>query len=109
MSTAEDLQVFPSDMQPPVDEVVAVFEREFVAGRSREAAELAYAAATRLQARGRVGDASVYARHAFALLEQLPDSTIEQVTSTRSKVGGVNIPELLHVGVIKARLGHLLD
>jgi hypothetical protein len=109
MPTAEDLQVFPSDMQPPLAEVIAEFEREREAGHAREAAELAYAVAMRTQAEGRAQDASIYARQCVALLKELPDATIDQVTSTRMKAGGVNLPELLHEGVVKARLGHLLD
>jgi hypothetical protein len=100
--------MFPSDMQPPLQEVIADFEHELAHGHRREAAELAYAIAVRTQAEGRVRDAAEYGKKCLALLEELPSKTINEVASTRTKVGGVLIPELLHDGVVRARLGHLV-
>jgi hypothetical protein len=109
MPTTEDLQAFPSDKQPPLSEVIAEFEQELSLGHTREAAELAYAVAVRRQAEGRVRDAAEYGKQCLSLLESIPSKTIEQVTSTRMKAGGVSLPELLHEGVVRARLGHLLE
>lgn len=52
--------------------------------------------------------ASEYARKAVALLESLPSATIDQVTSTRTTVGGVLIPELVHGDVVRSRFGYLM-
>ncbi len=109
MSSAEDHQVYPADIQPPLSEVIADFEQELARGHMREAAELAFAIAVRTQAEGRVRDAAEYGRRCLTLLESLPSRTIEDVTSTRMKAGGVHMPELLHEDVVRARLGHLLQ
>jgi hypothetical protein len=109
MPTAEDVQVFPADLEPPLVDVISEFALEESRGRIRQAAELAYAIAVRMQAEGRVRDAAEYAKRCVALISTQPSSTIEQVTSTRTKAGGVLLPELLHEGVVRSRLGHLLD
>ncbi|MFC5100202.1 hypothetical protein [Kibdelosporangium philippinense] len=43
------------------------------------------------------------------LLDELPADTVEQVASTRMSVGGVDLPELLHSGVVRERLADLLQ
>ena len=108
MTAAEDLGVFPDELQPPLDDVIAEFDQMLARGRKREAAELAYAIAVRLQAQGRVRDASKHGQTCLALYEELLTSTIDQCTPTRMEVGGVTLPDYLHEGVVRSRLGHLL-
>src|SRR6266508_2889978 len=105
----DESSVFPADVQPALRDVIADLENELARGHRREAAELAYAIAVRTQAEGRVRDAAEYGRRCLTLLESLPSRTIEDVTSTRMKAGGVHMPELLHEDVVRARLGHLLQ
>jgi hypothetical protein len=50
----------------------------------------------------------VWATHAIELLDELPSETVDQVASTRMSVGGVPLPELLHSGVVRERLGDVL-
>lgn len=89
-------------------EVIAGFDTEMAKGRTRLAAESAYAVAVRADAAGEADVASDYAKKALELLASLPSETIEQVTSTRVSVGGVSIPDLLHDDVVRSRLGHLI-
>jgi hypothetical protein len=105
MTTAE---VFPDELQPPLDDAIAEFERLHSRGHKREAAELAYAIAVRLQAEGRVRAASEYGRACLALYDELPTETIEQCTPTQMNVAGVSLPNYLHEDVVRSRLGHLL-
>jgi hypothetical protein len=109
MSDPEDLGIFPADLQPPLIEVIADFDESVRRGERREATQFAYAIAMRLQAEGRIREAVVYARRCLELVRSMPGATIEDVTSTQTKVGGVYLPELLHEGVVRARLGHLID
>lgn len=102
------MTVFPDQLQPPLDDVIAEFEQMMSRHRKREAGELAYAIAVRLQAEGRVREASEYGRKCLALFEELPSSTLDEVTSTRPNVAGVNLPDYLHDDVVRSRLGHLL-
>lgn len=97
------------DHEPRVDDVISECEREIEIGNSRAAAELAYAVAMRAQAACDVRLAVEYSRKCYDLLASLPERTIEQVTSTRTRAGGVDLPELLHTGVVRARLGHWLQ
>ena len=108
MTAADDLGIFPDELQPPLDGVIAEFDRVLSRGSKRQAAEMAYAIAVRLQAEGRVRDAAVYGRTCLALYEELPSSTIDQCTPTQMKVAGVALPDFLHDDVVRSRLGHLL-
>jgi hypothetical protein len=101
-------EVFPDELQPPLDDVITEFERLQSRGRKREAAELAYAIAVRLQAEGRVRAASEYGRTCLALYDELPTDTIGQCTPTQMNVAGVSLPNYLHEDVVRSRLGHLL-
>lgn len=91
-----------------LDELIDEFDADVAKGRKRQAAETAYAIALRAEGDWNMSVASEYARKALALLESLPSETIDQVTSTRIKVGGVLIPELLHGDVVRSRLGYLM-
>ena len=108
MTAAEELGMFPDELQPPLDNVVAEFDQMLSRGRKQEAAELAYAIAFRRQAEGRVREAAKYACACLALYAELPTNTIEQCTPTRMEVAGVSLPDYLHEDVVRARLGHLL-
>jgi hypothetical protein len=80
----------------------------------RTAAETAYALAWRYRTeyvhcvRSPVEVARKWALRSIELLETLPSDTVEQVTSTRMSVGGVDLPELLHADVVRERLADLL-
>ncbi|MGH4019364.1 MAG: hypothetical protein ACRDT0_09040 [Pseudonocardiaceae bacterium] len=93
-------------------ELRAAFEKELVTNK-RAAAETAYALAFRYRNEDVDGSrhfniAGEWARKAIDLLEQLPSDTIEQVVSTRTSVGGFELPELLHADVVRARLADVL-
>jgi hypothetical protein len=95
-----------------LEELQAAFDHE-VNINKRAAAETAYALAFRYRNDDVDGDrrfdiAGEWARKAIDLLDELPSDTIEQVTSTRSAVGGIELPELLHSGVVRARLADVL-
>ncbi|MGH3568910.1 MAG: hypothetical protein ACRDRH_23365 [Pseudonocardia sp.] len=90
----------------------AQFDREVI-GDPRAAAETAYALAFQyrdhdVDGSRRFGLVKVWAIRAIKLLDGLPSSTIEQVASTRQSVAGVPIPDLLHSGVVRERLGDVL-
>lgn len=99
----------PADRRPSISEVLSEYEREAGAGNTRGAAELAYALAVRLQGAGRVREAAVYGKKCLELIESLPSDTLDDVASTRLSVGGVELPEYFHDGVVRSRLGHLLE
>lgn len=52
--------------------------------------------------------AKIWARRAIEVLESLPSHTIDQVVSSRTSVGGVPVPDLLHSGVVRERLSDVL-
>lgn len=79
----------------------------------RAAAETAYALAFRYRNADVDGDrrfdlAKVWATRAIDLLDELPSSSLNDVASVRSAVGGVPIPELLHSTTVRERLGDVL-
>ncbi len=93
-------------------ELEATFDREVVSHK-RAAAETAYALAflyrnEDVNGARRFDIAQIWAMRAVDLLDSLPSDTIEQVASTRSSVGGIPIPDLLHSGVVRERLGDVL-
>jgi hypothetical protein len=95
-----------------LDELEAAFNAEMQTDR-RAAAETAYALAVRyrdedVSAKRRFDIAGEWARRAIDILEQLPSETVEQVASSRRSVGGVELPDLLHDGVVRARLADVL-
>lgn len=96
----------------PLADLQAAFARE-VAFDRRKAAETAYALAFRYRNEDvdgvrRFDVAKAWAVRAIEILDTLPSETIQQVASTRSSVGGVGLPELLHSGVVRERLGDVL-
>jgi hypothetical protein len=94
------------------DALIAQYDRELDIN-PRAAAETAYALAFRyrnhdVEGSRRFDLAKLWAFRAIGLLDELPANTVQDVTSTRQSVGGVPIPELLHAGVVKERLGDVL-
>lgn len=90
----------------------AAFEREVTADK-RAAAETAYALAFRyrnhdVDGRRRFDLAKKWACRAIELLDELPSKTLDQVASTRASVGGIDLPDLLHAGVVRERLADVL-
>jgi hypothetical protein len=95
-----------------VVELEAAFEREVTADR-RVAAETAYALACRHWSEyvgwgNPFDNAKAWAERAIEILDSLPSETVDQVASTRTYVGDVPIPDLLHSGVVRERLADLL-
>lgn len=95
-----------------LQELEAAFTLE-VKSDKRAAAETAYALAFRYRNEDVSGTrrfdlAKVWAVRAIELLDDLPAERIDQVASTRTTVGGVAIPELLHSGLVRYRLADVL-
>ncbi|WP_217281640.1 hypothetical protein [Kibdelosporangium persicum] len=97
-----------------LEELEATFERELLTDK-RAAAETAYALACRHRTEYDGSGqhpfkvAKEWAVRAIKILDELPAEHIDQVTSTRMSVGGVDLPELLHSGVVRERLADLLQ
>jgi len=88
------------------------FDRELVMNK-RAAAETAYALAFRYRnedvgGRRRFDLAKIWATRSIELLDLLPSDKIGEMSSTRQLVGGIPIPDLLHTGVVRQRLGDVL-
>ncbi len=98
----------PAD-RTSVGELRRQYEEERFFQDDRAAAEYAYALAVRLREIGEVDQARPYARECLRLAESLPSNTLDDVTSSRTSVGGVPLPERFHDGVVRARLADLLD
>lgn len=88
------------------------FDRELVTNK-RAAAETAYALAFRYRnedvgGRRRFDLAKVWAMRSIDLLDLLPADALGEVSGTRQSVGGIPIPDFLHTGVVRQRLGDVL-
>ncbi|GLH97145.1 hypothetical protein Pa4123_24200 [Phytohabitans aurantiacus] len=92
-----------------ISELRKSFEDECFYGDDRAAAEYAYVLAIRLRTEGDRSEAQRYAMESLRLAEGLPASSLEDVSSTRLTLGGVPLPERFHDGVVRRRLGDLLD
>ncbi len=93
-------------------ELHAAFDREINMDK-RLAAETAYALAVRYRTEDvdrcrRFDLAKQWANRAIEILDCLPADSIEQVASVRQSVGGVPIPSLLYVEVVRQRLADVL-
>jgi hypothetical protein len=100
-----------ADNRASLEELQLKFNREIETNK-RAAAETAYALAFRYRnedvgAARRFDIALQWAVCAIELLDSLPSDTVEQVASGRVSVGGVDIPGLLHAGVVRGRLNDL--
>ena len=99
--------------QVSLKQLEATFEYD-LATDIRAAAETAYALAVRYGTEYVGSDrrpfdiAKEWAMRSIELLDSLPSDTIDQVASTRMSVGGVELPELLHSGVVRERLADIL-
>ncbi|MGB6165211.1 MAG: hypothetical protein WCF33_14870 [Pseudonocardiaceae bacterium] len=99
--------------QVSLEQLEATFEHELVTD-TRAAAETAYALACRYATEYVGSDrrpfdiAKEWATRSIGLLDSLPSDTVEQVVSTRMSVGGVELPDLLHSGVVRERLADVL-
>lgn len=90
----------------------AQFDQEVIRD-PRAAAETAYALAFRyrdhdVDGTRRFDLAKVWALRSIELLDSLPSATVTDVASTRQSVADVPIPDLLHSGVVRERLGDVL-
>lgn len=93
-------------------ELEAAFNRE-IATDTRAAAETAYALAFRYRnadvgGHRRFDLAKLWAERSIELLDTLPSVAVADVASTRQSVGGIDIPDLLHAGVVRERLSDVL-
>ncbi|HZO64510.1 MAG TPA: tetratricopeptide repeat protein [Kribbellaceae bacterium] len=96
-------------MDDPISELRRRYEEERHFLDDRGAAEYAYALAIRLREAGQLAEARRYARECLRLAETLPSATLDDVTVSRTTVGGVPMPEHFHDGVVRARLSDLLS
>jgi hypothetical protein len=96
-----------------LEQLEATFTHE-LATDTRAAAETAYALACRYATEYVGSDrrpfdiAKEWAVRAIELLDSLSSDTVDQVASTRLSVGGVELPGLLHSGVVRERLADVL-
>lgn len=88
------------------DELESIFQRELVSDRWA-ATETAYALAVRHRDLGNWPASREWVQQCLRLLEGFPSETEEQVATSRSSVGGVQLPTYLHSGVVQARFGDL--
>ena len=96
------------EQRPSLSEVRKKYEDECFFQDDRAAAEYAYALAVRLREIGLLSEARRFAGECLELAERLPANTLDDVTSTKTSVGGVPLPELFHDGVVRSRLSDLL-
>jgi hypothetical protein len=94
------------------EELQLAFNQEVVVNR-RMAAETAYALAFRYRNEDvdgcrRFDLAKLWAMRAIDLLNEIPSDSLREAASTRSTVGGVPLPDLLHSGVVRHRLADVL-
>ncbi len=95
--------------RPPISELRRQYEEEVYFKDDRVAAEYAYALAVRLREAGELDEARTYARECLRLAETLPSGTLDDVATTQTTIGGVQMPERFHDGVVRARLADLLN
>lgn len=95
--------------RPSIGDLKRRYEEERLYQDDRAAAEYAYVLAVRLREAGQETEARQYARKCLRRATALPSKTLDDVASTRSMLGGVQMPERFHDGVVRARLAGLLD
>ena|SRR3569833_2707186 len=93
----------------PISELRELFYEELFYEENRSAAEYAFALAVRLREVGETWEARKFAVQCLELTKALPSSTLDDVSSSRSHVGGVPLPERFHDGVVRTRLADLLS
>ncbi|AWK09579.1 hypothetical protein DDQ41_12350 [Streptomyces spongiicola] len=87
-------------------ELEAIFQQELATNRWA-AAESAYALASLYRDEGDWEKSREWVKQCLRLLEGFPADTMEQVATTRTSVGGVQLPNHLHEGVVRERFGEL--
>lgn len=96
-----------------LEELEATFEHELLTDKWA-AAETAYALACRHRTesgerdRRSFGAAKEWAVCAINILDDLPAEYLAQVTTTRTSVGGIDLPDPLRPGVVRERLADVL-
>jgi hypothetical protein len=95
-----------------LEELESAYDHELCTNK-RAAAETAYVLAVRYRGedvagRRRFDLAKIWATRSLAILNSLPSDALGQVISTRMAVGGVPLPDVLHSGTIRQRLGDIL-
>ncbi|MGW7562323.1 hypothetical protein [Streptomyces sp. NPDC054757] len=88
------------------DELESIFQRELATDRWA-ATETAYALALRHRDLGDWTASREWVQQCLRLLEGVPSETEEQVATSRTSVGGVQLPTYLHTGVVEERFGAL--
>ncbi|MFD7016649.1 hypothetical protein [Streptomyces sp. NPDC059928] len=89
-----------------VQELESVFQQELATDRWA-AAETAYALAVRHRDAGDWEKSREWVKQTLQLLEGFPSETEDQVATQRTSVGGVDLPNYLHEGVVRSRFGDL--
>jgi len=102
----------PVNIRTLVEGLQAAFSLELTADK-RVAAETAYALAFCYRNNDVCGVrrfdlAKAWAVVSIELLDALSSAAVDEVVSTRSSVGGVPLPELLHSDVVRQRLSDVL-
>jgi hypothetical protein len=88
------------------DELESIYQRELASDRWA-ATEAAYALAVRHRDLGDWPKSREWVLQCLTLLEGFPSETEEQVATSRTSVGGVQLPTYLHAGVVQDRFGDL--
>ncbi|AJE87510.1 hypothetical protein SLNWT_7134 [Streptomyces albus] len=89
-----------------IPELDTIFQRELATDRWA-AAETAFALASRNRDAGDWEESRKWVKECLRLLEGFPADTEAQVATKRTSVGGVDLPNYLHEGVLTARFGQL--
>lgn len=96
-------------MTPPIPELIVRFEAERDSGNMFLAAQYAYVIAQRLRLEARMMEAREYAAKCLQIAESLPTDTLDDVTVQDVSIGGIQLPDIFHEGVIRTRLESLID
>ncbi|MFC9228316.1 hypothetical protein ACFTZI_05000 [Streptomyces decoyicus] len=89
-----------------VQELETGFQQELATDRWA-AAETAYALASRFRDASDWEKSREWVKQCLQLLEGFPADTEDQVATQRTSVGGIDLPNYLHEGVVRSRFGDL--
>ncbi len=81
---------------------------DLLVDNSRNAAEHAFALAMLYKNEGMEKEAAIYGRKAVLLFDKCRMETLKECAAINMNIEGVNIPDIIHQGVVKARLEPLL-
>ncbi|GAA4207501.1 hypothetical protein [Actinocatenispora rupis] len=90
------------------DELIREYDEAVIAADHRSAMEYAYALTELYRWRADIPNAEKYAIKCLDHAESIPTETLEDVTTRRLNIGGIELPERLHDGVVRSRFVHLL-